>query len=269
MSPPLPQPTGLSSFFLRENHWVRLGTDDCVAFQGGVECERAIRRTKGERNDRGSQLGLAGEAGRGGLPAGGEQLEGDGDVDVEVEELELDRSAEAYGGLELQQPAEDGAAVVRRRVADLDVDEPTEEIDASADLQGVDGAGEWRCRRWRAGGGGRCHHRRGEDRGDDHRRQHRGDDDWRRQDGGNNDRRQDRWGLDRRADDGGPGGFGGFGGPRLGWLHLPWGAAAAGDDREEGGHEHHEQERQSRELLAGIHGFQRGSSLSCDDYSQR
>nr|VVV78999.1 unnamed protein product [Nymphaea colorata] len=71
----------------------------------------------------------------------GEQGELDIKVNLDAQDVGLDDGAEASSGLEVDQALDEGAAVgATRRVADDQVEQAVEQVDADAELQGVDRA---------------------------------------------------------------------------------------------------------------------------------
>ena len=95
------------------------------------------------------------EAGGHGLAAVVEdEAEVDGQVQVDAEDVALDGGAEAQGGLEVDEPLQQRAAGLRRRHADLGLDE-AQHVGAHAQLQRVAGALAFGGRRrgWRGWGG--------------------------------------------------------------------------------------------------------------------
>ena len=84
-----------------------------------------------------------------------DEAEIDGQVQVDAEDVALDGGAEAQGGLEVDEPLQQRAAGLRRRHADLGLDE-AQHVGAHAQLQRVAGAlASRRRRRGRRGWGGR------------------------------------------------------------------------------------------------------------------
>ncbi|KAF3795234.1 hypothetical protein EJ110_NYTH05098 [Nymphaea thermarum] len=71
----------------------------------------------------------------------GEQGELDIKVNLDAQDVSLDDGAEAGGGLEVDQALDERAAArATRRVADDQVEQAVEQVDADAELQGVDRA---------------------------------------------------------------------------------------------------------------------------------
>lgn len=95
-----------------------------------------------------------------------EEAELDGDVEDDAEHVGLERRAEAHGGLEVGEPAEEAAALAGRRVAQLHLHK-AQHVGAHAQLQRVRGAvprRRWRVGRRRAVGSRRRRRRRGRGR---------------------------------------------------------------------------------------------------------